>query len=74
MICILFRVLKRLEEEEGGGGVTNRYRLCDTPNEAEVPFLKNQTEDAHLHNWRTRNIIPLLFQSVLLSNKCQNNV
>ena len=30
-ICILFRVLKRLEEERGGG-VTNRYRLCDTPN------------------------------------------
>ena len=36
-ICILFRVLKRLEEERGGGGVTNRYRLCDTPNEAKVP-------------------------------------
>ena len=35
-ICILFRVLKRLEEE-GGGGVANRYRLCDTPNEAKVP-------------------------------------
>ena len=33
-ICILFRVLKRLEEE---GGVANRYRLCDTPNEAKVP-------------------------------------
>ena len=37
-ICILFRVLKRLEEEVGGGGgVANRYRLCDTPNEAKVP-------------------------------------
>ena len=37
-ICILFRVLKRLEEEEGGGGgLANRYRLCDTPNEAKVP-------------------------------------
>ena len=37
-ICILFRVLKRLEEEGwGGGGVANRYRLCDTPNEAKVP-------------------------------------
>ena len=72
-ICILFRVLKRLEEE-GGGGVANRYRLCDTPKEAKSTFLKNQTEDAHLHNWRTRNMIPLLFQSVLLSNKCQNNV
>ena len=35
-ICILFRVLKRLEEEEGVG-VANRYRLCDTPNEAKVP-------------------------------------
>ena len=35
-ICILFRVLKRLEEK-GGGGVANRYRLCDTPNEAKVP-------------------------------------
>ena len=35
-ICILFRVLKRLEEEEGGG-VAYRYRLCDTPNEAKVP-------------------------------------
>ena len=35
-LCILFRVLKRLEEEEGGG-VANRYRLCDTPNEAKVP-------------------------------------
>ena len=34
-ICILFRVLERLEEE--GEGVTNRYRLCDTPNEAKVP-------------------------------------
>ena len=37
-ICILFRVLKRLEEE--GGGVANRYRLCDTPNEAKVPSKK----------------------------------
>ena len=37
-ICILFRVLKRLEEEEGGGGVAYRYRLCDTPNEAKVPY------------------------------------
>ena len=35
-ICILFRVLKRLEEEEGGG-VANRYRLCDTPYEAKEP-------------------------------------
>ena len=35
-ICILFRVLKHLEEEKGGG-VTNRYRLCDTPNKAKVP-------------------------------------
>ena len=43
-ICVLFRVLKRLEEE---GGVAYRYRLCDTPNEAKVPFLKNQIEDAH---------------------------
>ena len=34
--CFLVRVLKRLEEEEGGG-VANRYRLCDTPNEAKVP-------------------------------------
>ena len=33
-ICILFRVLKRLEEERG---LANRYRLCDTPNEAKVP-------------------------------------
>ena len=36
-ICILFRVLKRLEKEAEGGGVANRYRLCDTPNEAKVP-------------------------------------
>ena len=37
-ICLLFRVLKRLEEEEGGGGgLAYRYRLCDTPNEAKVP-------------------------------------
>ena len=37
-ICILFRVLKRLEKEErGGGGLAYRYRLCDTPNEAKVP-------------------------------------
>ena len=35
-ISILIRVLKRLEEE-GGGGVAYRYRLCDTPNEAKVP-------------------------------------
>ena len=35
-ICVLFRVLKRLEEEEGGGGAY-RYRLCDTRNEANVP-------------------------------------
>ena len=36
-ICILFWVLKRLEEEGGGGGLANHYRLCDTPNEAKVP-------------------------------------
>ena len=37
-ICVLFRVLKRLEEEEGGGGGGGyRYRLCDTRNEAKVP-------------------------------------
>ena len=44
MICVLFRVLKRW----GGsrGGVAYRYKLCDTPNEAKVPFLKNQIEDA----------------------------
>ena len=35
-ICVLFRVLKSLEEEEGGGGGGNRYRLCDTRNEAKV--------------------------------------
>ena len=46
MICILFRVLKRLEEEGGGGGMAYRYKLCDTHNEAKVPFLKNQIEDA----------------------------
>ena len=34
-ICIQFRVLKRLEEEEGG--VAYRNRLCDTPNEANIP-------------------------------------
>ena len=34
-ICILLRVLERLEEE--GGVVAKRYRLCDTPNEAKVP-------------------------------------
>ena len=34
-ICILFRVLKRFEEE--GGEVAYRYKLCDTPNEAKVP-------------------------------------
>ena len=34
-ISVFFQVLKRLEEEEGGGA--NRYRLCDTPNEAKVP-------------------------------------
>ena len=38
-ICIPFWVLKRLEEEEGGG-VANRYRLCDTHNEAKGPFKK----------------------------------
>ena len=71
-ICIFFWVLKRLEEEGGEGWqivtdfVTRLMR--------QSTFLKNQTEDAHLHNWRTRNMIPLLFQSVLLSNKCQNNV
>ena len=32
-ICVLFQVLKRLEEEEGGA---YRCRLCDTPNEAKV--------------------------------------
>ena len=37
-IYILFRVLKRLEEE--GGGVAYRYRICGTPNEAKVYFLK----------------------------------
>ena len=34
-ICILFQVVKRLEEEEGGKAYG--YRLCDTPNEAKVP-------------------------------------
>ena len=34
-ICILIRVLKRFEEEEGM--VAYRYRLCDTPYEAKVP-------------------------------------
>ena len=34
-ICILFRILNRLEEEKGG--VANRYRLCYTPNEVKVP-------------------------------------
>ena len=71
-ICILFRVLKRLEEEGGGG-----YKSLQTLSHAywgQSTFLKNQTEDGRLHNWRTRNMIPLLFQSVLLSNKCQNNV
>ena len=28
-ICVLFRVLKRLEEEEGGG-LAYRYRLCES--------------------------------------------
>ena len=37
-ICFLFRVLKRLEDKElGGGGLAYRYRLCDTPNQAKVP-------------------------------------
>ena len=36
-ICVLFRILKRLEEEQEGGVVAYRYRLCDTPNEAKVP-------------------------------------
>ena len=36
-ICVLFQVLKRLEEEEGGA---YRCRLCDTPSEAKVPFKK----------------------------------
>ena len=34
-ICVLFRVERRLEEEEGGGAY--RYRLCDMRNEAKVP-------------------------------------
>ena len=74
-VSVLFRVLKRLEEEEGGGGgagislQTLWHALW-----GQSTFLKNQTEDAHLHNWWARNMIPLLFQSVLLSNKCQNNV
>ena len=36
-ICVLFRDLRRLEEEEGEGGGANRYRLCDMRNEAKVP-------------------------------------
>ena len=32
-ICVLFQVLKRLEEEEGA----YRCRLFDTPSEAKVP-------------------------------------
>ena len=71
-ICMLFRVLKRFEEEGGGAGKalqTMWHALW-----GQSTFLKNQTEDAHLHNWRTRNTIPLLLQSVLLSSKCQNNV
>ena len=57
-ICILFRVLKRLEEERGGGlwqFVTDFVTRLMRP---KYTFLKNQTEDAHLHNWRTRNKIP----------------
>ena len=72
-ICVLFRVLKRLEEEGGGGGGKSLQTLWHAL-WGQSTFLKNQTEDAHLHNWRKRNMIPLLFQSVLLSNKCQNNV
>ena len=71
-ICILIRVLKRLEKEGGGG-----YKSLQTLWHAylgQSTFLKNQTEDARLHKWRTRNMIPLLFQSVFFSNKCQNNV
>ena len=61
-ICILFRVLKRLEEDGGGGGGAGiSLQTCDTPNEAKVPFLKNQTEDAHLHNWRKRKYDSLTF-------------
>ena len=36
-ICVLFRVLKRLEEVEGGGGGAYRYGLCDTRNEDKEP-------------------------------------
>ena len=73
-ICLFFRVLKRLEEEEGGGGGWHIVTDFVTRLRGQSTFLKSQTEDAHLHNWRTRNMIPLVLQSVLLSNKCQNNV
>ena len=69
-ICILFRVLKRLEEE---GGVANRYKLCDTPNEAKVP-LKKSDRRCTFTQLANKKYDSVTFQSVLLSNKCQNNV
>ena len=45
-ICILFRVLKRLDEEEGGGGGKSLQTLWHAL-WGQRTFLKNQTEDAH---------------------------
>ena len=44
-ICILFRVLKRLEEEEGGGGGIYLQTLWHAL-WGQCTFLKNQIEDA----------------------------
>ena len=71
-ICILFRVLKRLEEEgeEGWQIVTDFVTRLMRPKY----LLKKSDKKCTFTQLGTRNMIPLLFQSVLLSNKCQNNV
>ena len=58
-ICIFFWVLKRLEEEGGEG-----WQIV-------TDFVTRLMRPKYLLKKSDR---PLLFQSVLLSNKCQNNV
>ena len=71
-ICILFRVLKRLEEEGGGGLqiVTDFVTRLMRPKY----LLKKSDRRCTFTQLANKNMIPLLFQSVLLSNKCENNV
>ena len=75
-ICILFRVLKRLEEE-GGGGVGGWHIVTDFVTRLMRPkyLLKKSDRRCTFTQLTNKKYDSFLFlQSVLLSNKCQNNV